>query len=637
MNVPIVIGLILFLPLVGGLAGAFFPLKKGGINSLFLGMALLLSLTVMVALEQTFTYQWEWVPGFFLGIHVDRVAILLISLVLFVSLLVSIFSIKYMERDKGMDRYYAKLGFFVFAMVGLLLADHLILLFVFWELVGLASYLLIGFWFKKENVPASARTAFMVNRVADVALLAGILILYSQTGNLFASEINAGILLIPSVLIAIGAFGKSAQFPFSGWLTKAMVGPTPVSALIHAATMVAAGVYLLFRLAPFLHPDAMTIIAVIGAVTALFGGLSALNQHDIKKVLAYSTISQLGYMVVGIGVGARDAALLHLLTHAFFKAGLFLAAASIIHYLHQTSTEDAQDMRTMGGLKNKLPWTFRTFLVCGAALAGVPFFSGFLSKDGILLAAWSWASEMGSWAYIVPDIAFLVALITAFYVGRMILLVFMGEPRVELKRYDLGESKLFGLPFLMLSLFSLWVIYNINPLGHNSWLSEFWGAGPEGASVVSGGMVASLSILLVGVGLVLSFVLFNPKSTYAKAYHLVDAPSGFGGKLLSEGMYLTQLYSMVGRLIHVIARVMKTLDRRVIDAFIHLLAVGSVVISKVIALFDRFLVDGPVNWVSSISAFVGRRLAGLSGRDVQDQVTWLLLVVILILGWIVLF
>lgn len=634
MSLNAIIGATIILPLIGGLFGFVSPRKSaiiaiGSVALSFLGALALLAFTA-----EPIIYRWEWLPGFLLGILVDKISMLMIALVTFISLLVFIFSSGYMHDDKGIHRYYAKLGLFVTSMIGLLLTDHIILLFVFWELVGFSSYLLIGFWYGKVGVPSSARMAFMVNRVADACLIAGILLVYHQSDGLFISEMSNELLLVPSLLITIGAFGKSAQLPFSGWLTKAMVGPTPVSALIHAATMVAAGVYLLFRMAPFLHPDALIIIALTGTFTALYGGLSALNQHDIKKVLAYSTISQLGYMMVGIGVGARDASLLHLFTHAFFKAGLFLAAASLIHYMHSSSAKDAQDMRAMGGLKHHLPWTYRVFLVCALALAGVPFLSGFISKEGIIIAAWNWANEMGTWAYIVPDLALVTALLTAFYIGRALLLVFFGEARNDTVSSAFREPRALTLPLILLGIFSFWVFFSVNPFGHESWLMNAWGGELGVSSAFVNGMVTLLSILMASTGLVLSYAFFKPNTQYASNYQMVGEPTSLGGRLIYSGFHLTGLYETIAKITAKLSVIFQSIDQRLIDPLLHFVSISAVVFTKAIALVDRFVVDGPVNLIASVSRFVGRRLAALSSRDAQTQLFWLMVLLMLILAWI---
>ena len=618
-----IVTILLFAPLLGGL-GAFIwknsKLSIVGTSLTFIGsIFLLLSHTEVSA-------SFEWLPTYEVSILIDHIALMLIALVALVSTMVQVFSLAYMKDDAGLDRYYCKLGFFTFSMIGLLIADHLILLFVFWELVGLASYLLIGFWYRKEGVPSSARLAFMVNRIADVSLLAGILML--DKSNHFISQSLQTWPVLPSILIAIGAFGKSAQLPFSGWLTKAMVGPTPVSALIHAATMVAAGVYLLFRVSPSLHETALVVIALVGTLTALYGGLCALMQHDIKRILAYSTISQLGYMIMGIGVGGAMASLLHLFTHAFFKAGLFLGAGAIIHFMHQVSHVDAQDMRNMGGLRSKLPWTYRSFLICALALAGLPLFSGFISKEGIIIAGWEWASTIGQWAYVVPDVALITAFLTALYIGRMVLLVFWGENRLNQAVDGFVESSAMKIPLLVMATGSLWFFYNWNPLAHESWLLSWVSDATLATDDFVSMIVTFLSLIMAFAGLMLAYSFFKPGSNYNQSYAQAK-----GGKylFLIEGFYLTSAYQTFATGIEWIAKRSYQVDSRIVDGGIHFIAIGGVVFSKVIALIDRFIIDGPVNLIGYFSRLIGKALAGISSRDIQTQLAWLLVGVILIL------
>ena len=475
----------------------------------------------------------------------------------------------------------------------------------------------------------------MVNRVADACLLAGILLSLHAAGTLSISGFSETLPLLASILIAFGAFGKSAQFPFSGWLTKAMVGPTPVSALIHAATMVAAGVYLLYRVSPVMHEDALILVAVIGTLTSFYAALSAVTQFDIKKVLAYSTISQLGFMVIGIGVGARDASLFHLFTHAFFKAGLFLGAAAIIHYMHDHSENDPQDMRWMGGLSERMPWTYRAFLVCALALAGLPLFSGFMSKDGILLGAWNFASDMGTWSYIIPDLALITALLTAFYVGRMVVLVFFGEARFSGTSNE-KEPISFKISLTTLSVLSVWVFHHWNPLSHDSMLFQVLGI-TRGHHADGGELIPFLAALMAIGGLVLAYSFFKPGTNYSNNLTAVKSPSSFAGSLIYHGFQLNLIYQKVGALFVAIAKMLVYLDTKIIDSVLHLVGIGSVILSKVLSLVDRFFIDGPVNGVATLSSFIGKRLAGFSSRDGQTQIVWLLLVLILILISIILF
>ncbi len=382
-----------------------------------------------------------------MGIVIDNLTSIMLAMVTLISLLVHLYSTGYMAGDKNYGRYFAFLGIFTFSMLGIVLSDNLFSIYIFWELVGLSSYLLIGFFFEKESAADAQKKAFLANRVGDIGMWLGILILYSQFHTFSFSEIYANLaagkfamshawLTAAGILLFMGCVGKSAQFPLHIWLPDAMEGPTPVSALIHAATMVAAGVYFVARIFVILTPDALHVIAFIGASTAFMAATIAITQNDIKRVLAYSTVSQLGYMVLGLGVGAYSAALFHLVTHAFFKACLFLGSGAIIHAMHHE-----QDMRWMGGLRKHMPWTFATFTLATLALAGLPLTSGFLSKDAILAGAIGFAQvEGGGIFYLIPVLGFFSAMLTAFYMGRQIWLVFFGESRTHLKPADPHHS-----------------------------------------------------------------------------------------------------------------------------------------------------------------------------------------------------
>ena len=633
MSELILLLVILFLPLISGLV-AFISKYSAIVLTIGVGLSFLFSLALIFE-QPVIHFEWLWVEGIIFSIRIDRMAAVLIALVNFISLLVLIYSGKYMEEDRGgAKRYFAYLGFFVFSMLSLLMADHLLLLFVFWELVGLFSYLLIGFWYQKEEVPTAAKTAFMVNRAADALLLTGILLLFGNSFDLTIAFESTRWPVFPAVLIAIGAFGKSAQLPFSGWLLKAMAGPTPVSALIHAATMVAAGVYLLVRLSPFLPEEVLNFVAISGCLTACYAAVCAIFQHDIKKVLAFSTISQLGYMVLGIGVRADDAALFHLITHAFFKAGLFLGAASVINVMHHVHRHDPQNMRYMGGLKNKMMRTCGAFVLCSLALSGLPLFSGFLSKDTILFNVWLFAETTGSWAYIISGVAIFTVFLTSFYVLRMVLLVFFGNSRTDFNNYKYKESKRLYFPLAILGILSLFIFFNPNPFGHSSWLIEYMGFPIH---YVTGGIVPFLSILMVILGVVLAFYFFRPTSKYALNYLENSGFKPKPGIFVRKSLQLGEWYHKVGIAVYKLSLAAAYLDRKAIDPTLHFISVGSVVGSKVLALMDRFLVDGPVNLVASFLSFMGKRFAGLSARDGQTQLTWLLVIVILILGWFLLF
>ena len=422
--------------------------------------------------------------------------LLVVSLV---SFLVHLYSSEYMRGDTRFSRYYAYLGLFTFSMNGIVLADSITMIYIFWELVGLSSYLIIGFWFEKNSAASASKKAFLTNRVGDIGMFIGIMMIYfvgeTHSFNLTdiiekvkTTEIDPTYLTIAGILLFMGAIGKSAQLPLHIWLPDAMAGPTPASAMIHAATMVAAGVYLTIRIFPILTFDALTYIAFTGAFTALFAAIIAITQNDIKKVLAYSTVSQLGYMVMALGVGAYMAAFFHLVTHAMFKACLFLASGSVIHSMHHSLHElhdhdtDPQDMRNMGGLKNKMPLTYYGMLITTLAIAGVPFFSGFVSKDAILAGVLGHYFEYGGMTVLLPIAGFGAAAITAFYMFRLIFMTFHGKPKNEEVYKHLHESpKVMTIPLIVLSVLSLAIFYTgtINPLsdGSKGWFKKAVGKG----------------------------------------------------------------------------------------------------------------------------------------------------------------
>jgi NADH-quinone oxidoreductase subunit L len=397
---------------------------------------------------------WVDISGLFkvpLGFVLDSLSKTMLVVVSGVGSLIHIYSLGYMRNDEGKSRYFAALSLFMFAMLGIVLANNFVMLFVFWELVGFTSYVLIGHWFYRDAAADAAKKAFITTRVGDFGFMLGILMVWMATGSIIFSEIaprlpaltsHSAFLTISALLIFCGAVGKSAQFPLHVWLPDAMEGPTPISALIHAATMVAAGVYMLVRVAFIIQasPTALLVIAWTGTITAVLAALIATQQNDIKRILAYSTLSQLGYMVMAVGLASNQAAIFHLFTHAFFKALLFLAAGSVIVMLHHE-----QNIWKMGGLSRNLPITFVTFSIGALALIGCPPFSGFFSKDAILALAY----ERNTSIFVV---GLFTALLTAFYVMRLLVIVFFGKPRSEAAR-ESGESPLVMTgPLIVLAL-----------------------------------------------------------------------------------------------------------------------------------------------------------------------------------------
>jgi NADH-quinone oxidoreductase subunit L len=383
-----------------------------------------------------------------IGLQIDQLSKLMLCVVTGVGSLIHIFSLGYMKEDRDFSRYFAFLSLFIFSMLGIVLADNFVMMFIFWELVGISSYLLIGFWFEKPSAADAAKKAFLTNRVGDFGFLLGILMVWAVMGSInfdaIESKLATGTATITGLagfLIFCGAMGKSAQAPLHVWLPDAMEGPTPVSALIHAATMVAAGVYMLCRVFFLIDGTwAMEAIAWIGGLTSLMAALMAVQQDDIKRILAYSTLSQLGYMVMAVGLGSTDAAMFHLTTHASFKALLFLGAGSVIVALHHE-----QDIWKMGGLRERMPKTYWTFLIGTMALCGVPLFSGFFSKEAILDAA------LGN-NILLFLVAVFVALLTTFYMTRLFIVAFMGEPRSKHAEQAKESPAVMTVPLLVLAV-----------------------------------------------------------------------------------------------------------------------------------------------------------------------------------------
>src|SRR5882724_8947993 len=441
------------------------------------------------------------------GLKLDALSVMMLFVVTGVGGLIHIYSYGYMDEDPGKARFFAKLSLFTFSMLGIVLANNFIEMFIFWELVGVSSYLLIGFWFEKPSAGDAAKKAFIVNRLGDFGFLLGILVFWSMLGTLNFSGLQTGMenfkaihsgptpmLIVGGLLIFCGAVGKSAQFPLHVWLPDAMEGPTPVSALIHAATMVAAGVYMLCRIFFLLNADALHVIAYIGGFTALLAALIAVQQNDIKRIIAYSTLSQLGYMVMAVGLSGPTAAMFHLTTHAFFKALLFLSAGSVIIALHHE-----QDIWKMGNLRAKMPTTFWTFLVGALALSGVWPLSGFFSKDSIL------AQALEQHNYLLFANGVFVAGLTTFYIFRLFFVVFFGKEKSEIVSHAHESPAVVTLPLIVLAVFSvIGGVIGIEGIYHHM----FAGESAESASFVQSifapfkhsPLAASSGILAVIIG-----------------------------------------------------------------------------------------------------------------------------------------
>ncbi len=675
--------LILFLPLIGFIVALLFGKRFSRIY-LFENIVLFISFVLSVILvyaklayfiDSTITSEIQWITvgstTIELGIELDNIAVLMILVVMIISLLVHLFSIAYMKGDSRYNRYFAYLGLFTFSMSGIVLTHNILMMYIFWELVGISSYLLIGFWYEKKSASDAAKKAFIVNRIGDIGMLAGVLMLFitydTFTFDKIFDQISQGILpfnsefwlTVTGLLIFCGAIGKSAQFPLHVWLPDAMEGPTPVSALIHAATMVAAGVYLVVKVFTMLTGDALFIIAIIGMLSALIPATIALTQNDIKRVLAYSTVSQLGYMIMALGVGAFTFAFFHLITHAFFKACLFLGSGSVIHGMHHE-----QDIRNMGGLRKKMPLTYATFLISSIAISGVPLTSGFLSKDGILAGTFAFGSLTGHWLFAI--VGFLVAMLTAFYMFRLVILTFHGEPRNK-DKYDHAHESPFimVMPLVVLAGLSFFFWYTPNPLdASKGWVVTEWIkppqiSVPENARYdfmktdilaqdgkIDGYPVSYsqkytkavhqahypamlLSLLVAGLGILMAFVIYQWKKLDADKLALKMKPLyniSYNKWYFDEIYDATFVAGTTG-----LSKLLAKFDLKVIDGIVDGSATVTRGTSTFSGRFDNIVVDGLVNFMAYLSGFIGLIFRRFQTGKVQTYIVMVIFSLVILL------
>jgi NADH-quinone oxidoreductase subunit L len=565
-----------------------------------------------------------------IGFLLDPLSAVMILVVTGVGFLIHVYSVGYMGHDKGYGRYFAYLNLFTFSMLTLVLADNFLLLFVGWEGVGLCSYLLIGFWYEKQSATDAGKKAFIVNRIGDFGFLIGMFIVFWNVGSLdfitvsrMAPEVfvaGGGLITAACLLLFLGATGKSAQIPLYVWLPDAMEGPTPVSALIHAATMVTAGVYMLARTNALfvLAPDALMVVAVIGALTAIFAATIGLAQNDIKRVLAYSTVSQLGYMFLACGVASFTAGIFHLMTHAFFKALLFLGAGSVIHAM-----SGQQDMRYMGGLKKYLPVTFTTMFIATLAIAGIPLFSGFFSKDEILWKAYS-SSTNGAWYFWTVGV--IAAGLTAFYMFRLIFLTFYGSERMdsETKHHVHESPRSMTVPLMALAVLSVIGGYVGVPHifgGSNQfeqWLEPVM-SGPSyqaaehalastGHSAVEEWSLMLMAVALVGLAIFMAYYYYQ-KNT-AAATNLAERLSVFKS-LLANKYYVDEIYGAL-----------------VVRPTVYF----SIFLWKI---FDVIIIDGTLNGLASLWRDVSDGLRYGQGGRLRGYATIFVVGVVLLIAYIV--
>jgi NADH-quinone oxidoreductase subunit L len=540
------------------------------------------------------------------GFLVDQLSVWMMMIITGVGFLIHVYSIGYMHDDEGFYKFFAYLNLFVFSMLLLVMGDNLMMLFFGWEGVGLCSYLLIGFWYENRDYGKAARKAFIMNRVGDLGLLLGMFLIYKVFGSLNYGDIFNSLATVRAepatytaicLLLFIGAMGKSAQIPLYTWLPDAMAGPTPVSALIHAATMVTAGIYLVARCNPLynLSPEAMHFVALIGLVTAIFTAIIGLRQNDIKKVLAYSTVSQLGLMFLALGMGAYATALFHVTTHAFFKALLFLSAGSVIHGMG-----GEQDIRKMGGLRKAMPITFWVFLIGTFAIAGFPFLSGFFSKDEIFAFTYAHGGSMW-WGF-----ASLSAALTAIYMCRLLYVTFFGEFRgTAEQKHHLHESPyVMTVPLMILAVLSVVGGFLNTPhflhLGNEQWLAHWLGGtGLNNAAVIplnemhlEASTEWSLMLATTGMALLVIIALYF---VYSKRNNLPVADEAQGGltKVVANKFYVDELYDNL---------FVKPVEK----------------ISKVFHYYaDIWLIDGLVNGVARLVELIGAQFRKLQNGNIE--------------------
>jgi len=649
MNLPVsLIWLIPALPLVAAAVGTAAPRRRiaAGAAIAAIAAAFILScLAFRTALSdpsahQVCNFRWFDVGDGVvrLGWLLDPLNAIMCVMVTFVGLLIFVFSLGYMDGDENFARFFSFLSLFAAAMLGVVVSNSLLLLFISWELVGLASYLLIGFWFHRPAAAAAAKKAFITTRIGDLGFLLGLVWLYDSTGSLLlfdgghgvleagvlaslAAQAHAGGLAVPTaiaLLVFCGAAGKSGQFPLHVWLPDAMEGPTPVSALIHAATMVAAGVFLMARIFPLASADqvlpglplhALTVVAAIGGITAVLGALIAVGQEDLKRVLAFSTVSQLGYMMLAVGVGSWVAAIFHLLTHAFFKALLFLAAGSVIDAAHHE-----QDIRRLGGLRRPMRMTFATFAVGMMALSGVPLvFSGFWSKEAILHAASEWPVSN------LPLLACLAGVVlTAFYMTRLLCEVFLGRPRSPEEAHAGESPPVMTIPLAILAIGAVFLGFLGTPAW--PWLQSFLTGVPVPAKpLLEGGGLTAVSVVLVAAGLGAGWALYgrNPRVAARDRDPLEAAAPGLFG-FLRDRMRFDGLYAATaGRLNSFGAWLADFLDRRVWGGAVRLLARLGELTGSVDREIDQQALNAGFNSASDGIRGAGRAYSRAQTGDAQ--------------------
>ncbi|HPS64907.1 MAG TPA: NADH-quinone oxidoreductase subunit L [Ignavibacteria bacterium] len=657
--------IVLIIPLLSFVVLSFFskrlPRRGDWLGTGLLFINLISSFIIFAAFlkngEYNFSMNWFNTGAgsmmFTVGYKIDAYSALMLIVVNLISSFVHLYSIKYMQDDAKYGRYYAFLGLFTFSMLGIVLTNNILMMYVFWELVGISSYLLIGFWYENKAPQEAAKKAFLVNRVGDFGFLLGIIMIFVFIGNfsfpeifagVAAGKVSGGMLTAMGIMLFMGAIGKSAQFPLHVWLPDAMEGPTPVSALIHAATMVAAGVYMTARMFPLFSPDALTVVAFIGTFTAFMAATIALTQNDIKRILAYSTVSQLGYMIMAIGVGGVSFGFFHLVTHAFFKACLFLCAGSVIMGMHHV-----QDIRDMGGLRKKMPVTYWTMLISTISIVGVPLTSGFMSKDAIISATMAFAEVNGGITYLIPIAALFSALLTAFYMFRLIIKTFFGEPRNQ-EKYDHCKEQSWHVtvPLIILAVLSFFGFYSFNPLDPGTgWLLNIVKTPASLLANTSNSIykvlpyeefealihhmhypAIILSVLMGGLGILIAYLFY-----YWKKVNVAKLVQTFRPIYLFSlnKWYFDELYDKTFIALTMgLSKLSGAFDKYIIDGIVNGAAYLTRKVSSVGGVLDKYVVDGLVNAVAYIVGLFGAIFRKFQTGKIESYIMFLVFGVIVL-------
>lgn len=665
-HIALISFIVVLLPLSSFIFAFFLNKKLAGNIALFnISVSFFLSLFLASKIwnKVPVHYQVDWFlvgdTQFQAGVLLNNLSLLMISLVSGIALLVHIYSRSYMANDPKINKYWAYLGLFCFSMLSLSIVDNLLLIYIFWEFVGFSSYLLIGFWYTKQAAAQASKKAFIINRIGDLGLLMGIMIIYSQFNTLDISKLfsenalfnisfikdgfwifesqqmPAMWLTITGLGFFIGAMAKSAQFPLHTWLPDAMEGPTSVSSLIHAATMVAAGVFLIARVYPVFDPIVLNIMVIIGTFTAFMAATIALTQNDIKRILAYSTISQLGFMVMAMGIGAYSESIFHLTSHAFFKCLLFLAAGSVIHQLHHYRDKlglsfDHQNIESMGGLRKSMPITFITMCIASASLIGLPLTSGYLSKDAIVISAFNWAEGQNMFFQLIPYLMIITSWLTAFYICRLLFKVFFKKSTLLSDSQILNikdPAKNMSTVLIVLAIFCFFFIFSFNPLSiEDSWILHIYAFN----NIQSNHLFHWLIPFALTTGTL--FLIILTYSLYVKQSNFTGFKKSILFTFSKHEWYFNDLYNYI-----FVSKVEKFsfliywFDRNIID-FIVLKSASMVRFSSIIShAVDKHLVDGFVNGLAGLSKAIGRQLQKLQGGKLQQYLLTMLMLLLLFL------